>query len=369
MKRWLIRIGVGLLALALLAGLLALGARLYPTGIPAGPGGQQATADTFACPAPCDRFTIAFVGDTMIGDSARKKIKKHGYGIVLDQVTSQLRADYTIGNAEAPFTRIKQKWDPDQYWSYRVRPRVARVLADVGFDAFSLANNHAWDRGPEGAAESRRFVEASGMALFGVGVDRDQAERPLIIDTPHGKVGIVGVESTHHGGAEAKPDAPGTARLRRGTLRRAHAAATEAGARWVVAYPHWGRNYAPVRFEQKWWAHRLVDAGFDLVIGHGPHVQQPVARIDGVPVLYSLGNWVFNTPGRFQKLDYPPWGLVARAYLGPDGFEGIELSCLFVDNRVTGFRPRPCTAAERAEAFGELGPEVEVRGELGVVTF
>lgn len=369
MKRWLKRIGLGLLALALLAGLLWLGGRLYPSGIPSGPGGQPATVDTFSCPEPCDLFTIAWVGDTLIGSSATKRIKKHGYGHVLGLVSAGVQADYTIGNAEAPFTRIKKKYDPDQYWSYRVRPKVAPVMKEVGFDALSLANNHAWDRGPQGAADTRSHLQAAGIELFGVGVDREEAERPLIIDTPHGKVGVVGIESAHLGGSEAKPDRPGTARLHRGTIRRSYAAAKEAGARWVVAYPHWGRNYAPVNFDQKWNARRLVDAGFDLVIGHGPHVQQPVGRIDGVPIVYSLGNWVFNTPGRFQKLDKPPWGLVARTWLGPDGFEGIELSCIFADNRITKFRPRPCTDAERAEAFGALGPEVQVRGELGVVSF
>ncbi len=369
MKRWLKRIGAGLLALALVAGLLWLGAQLYPSGIPRGDGGQPATADTFACPEPCDLFAIAWAGDTMVGGSARRRIKKHGYGLVIDGIKPQLQADFTIGNAEAPFTDLRKKWDPDQFWSYRVRPKVARVLAQAGFDAFSLANNHAWDRGPEGAADSRTHLDAVGIELFGVGVDRAEAERPLIVETPHGAVGVVGIESTHRGGQEAGPDRPGTARLRRGTLQRSVAAAREAGARWVVAFPHWGANYAPVNFEQKWWAHRMVDAGFDLVIGHGPHIQQPVGRIDGVPVVYSLGNWSFNTPGRFQKLDQLPFGLVAHTYLGPEGFEGIELHCHFADNRVTAFRPRPCTAEERELAFRELGPEVQVRGELGVVTF
>jgi poly-gamma-glutamate capsule biosynthesis protein CapA/YwtB (metallophosphatase superfamily) len=243
------------------------------------------------------------------------------------------------------------------------------VLAKAGFDAFSLANNHAWDRGPQGAIDTRTHLEAAGIELFGVGVDQDEAERPLIIDTPYGKVGVVGIESLHTGGEEAGPDQPGTPRLRKSTIERAHQAALDAGARWVVAYTHWGLNYRGVNIQQKWFAHRLVDAGFDLVIGHGPHIQQPVGRIDGVPVLYSLGNFVFNTPGRFQKLDQPPWGLVARTYLGPEGFEGVELSCMFMDNRITNFQVRPCTEQERAESFGGLGPEVEVRGELGVVTF
>ena len=369
MRRGLKRIGLALLALVGLAGLLQLASVVYPSGIPSGPGGQPAGEDTFDCPEPCDRFTIAWVGDTMIGSSARGHIKEHGYGYVLDGVKPLIQADYTIGNAEAPFTKLRKKHDPDQYWSYRVRPKVARVLARVGFDAFSMANNHAWDRGPQGAVDTRTHLEAVGVQLFGVGLDRDEAERPLLIETPYGKVGVVGIESRHRSGQEAKPGQPGTPRLRWTTIERTHRAARDAGARWVVAYPHWGLNYRAVNIEQKWFAHRLVSAGFDLVIGHGPHIQQPVGRIDGVPVLYSLGNFVFNTPGRFQKLDQPPWGLVARLYVGPDGPEGIELTCLFEDNRITDFQVRPCTEAERTEAFADLGPEVEVRGELGVVTF
>jgi hypothetical protein len=369
LRRWLRRIGLVLAGLAIAAVAVWAFAALYPSGVPSGPGGQPAGPDDFSCPEPCSLFTISWTGDTMIGNGAKRKIKEHGYGYVLEHVPAMIEADYAIGNAEAPFTGIRKKHDPKQYWSYRTKPRVAGELAAVGFDAFSLANNHAWDRGPKGAEDTRRHLEAAGMELFGVGVDDVQAEAPLLIPTPYGTVGVVGLESAHTRGEEAATGAPGTARIRRRTIERAHRRAKEAGADWVVAFVHWGMNYRGINIEQKWFARRFADAGYDLVVGHGPHIEQPVGRVGGMPVLYSLGNFVFNSPGRFQKLDKPPWGLVAKTYLGPDGFEGIELLCFLADNKRTDYKPRPCTEPERAEAFPPLGPEVAIRGELGVVTW
>ncbi len=341
----------------------------WPDGVAGGKGGQPVTDQDFSCPEPCDLYRIAWTGDTMIGDKARDLIKEHGYSWVFRHAPALLDADYAVGNSESPITNRRKRWDPDRMWAYRMKPIVASELQRVGLDAMGLANNHAFDRGPEGARDTRRHLDSVGMKIFGVGDDQDEAEAPLLIETPHGTVGVVAMESVRSAGQEALPEQAGTPRLRRQTIERAHRRAREAGARWVVAYVHWGRNYRPIVFEQKRVARLLVSTGYDLVVGHGPHIQQPVGRIDGVPVLYSLGNFVFNSPGRFQKLDKPPYGLVATTFLGPDGFEGIELKCLLADNLVTDYQPRPCTAQERSVSLSSLGPEVRVRGDIGVLTY
>lgn len=368
------RVALGLLAVVATVGLIvgvvwSIGF-LRPSGVPSGPGGQPADASTFVCPEPCDRYTIAFAGDTMIGDGARKRIKKKGYGYVLEHVPGLLQAaDYAIINAEAPITTLRKKNDPDRKWSYSTEPAAARALAEAGVDAFGFANNHTFDRGVQGIEDTRVHSAERGLAVFGAGLDADEAEAPLLLETPYGTVAVVGVQARHMTGEEAGPEQPGTPQLRPATLRRLHQRARDAGAAWVVAFVHWGSNYLDLRPHQKRFAGILADVGFDLVIGHGPHVIQPVGRFDGVPIVYSLGNFVFNSPGRYRQFDNPGYGMVATAFLGPAGFEGLELRCVQADNKKTKYRARPCDDAESADAYARLGAEVRVRDGLGVVTW
>ena len=117
-------------------------------------------------------------------------------------------------------------------------------------------------------------------------------------------------------------------------------------------------------------AELFAKTGYDLVVGHGPHVQQPVGMQGDTPVLYSLGNFIFSTQGRFQKLGgKDPYGLVAKTFIGPKGVERIELRCILIDNLVVKYRPRPCTEEERADSFSKLGPGVTIEGDAAVVLF
>jgi hypothetical protein len=137
----------------------------------------------------------------------------------------------------------------------------------------------------------------------------------------------------------------------------------------VVAYVHWGRNYQGVRNKQRRFAAKLARAGYDLVVGHGSHTPQAVDVVEGMPVLYSLGNFTFTSAGRFTKLGVPElgYGLVARGFLGPAGFEAIELRCIKTDNLVVGYQPQLCTAAEADMVFAPLGSELGRRGDVAVL--
>src|SRR5690606_14157316 len=122
-------------------------------------------------------------------------------------------------------------------------------------------------------------------------------------------------------------------------IDRARRAARRVGADHTVAYVHWGPNYGHVSGSQRVFARQLAEAGFDLVVGHGAHVVQPAERICGTTVFYSLGNFVFGTPGRFSR-EFPGHGLVLVSHLGPDGFGAFELRCIRTDNRDVGYRPQ-----------------------------
>ena len=302
-------------------------------------------------------FDVVWVGDVLLSSSARKDLERHGYQWAFAHLRPLLRADYVIGNAEGPITELTEKYFPEQRFSYRARPKAAPALARAGFDALSLSNNHIFDRGPDGLTDSIRLLRAAGVTPFGAGVGSD-ATSPLLIDTPHGRVGVVGIGERWSRGRTATVDESGTVPLDPAGIRNGLALARAAGARWVIAYVHWGENYQPVTERQVQQAADFARAGYDLVVGTGSHTAQPVEVVDGMPVLYSLGNFTFGTKGRFHE-GAPGYGLVARTTFGP-GDIGVEIACIRTDNRQVRFQPRRCSGADTRTVLAGLGPSIEV---------
>ena len=302
----------------------------------------------------------------MLGANGSKELDSHPPQWPFEKVRSLISADYAIGNAEGPISSRKKRHFAKQKWHYNAPVYQADVLAEVGFRAMGLANNHLLDRGPKGVRDTFRALERVGIVAFGAGTT-PQAAAPLILETPYGKVGVVAFSVDHRGRFLSSESDIGLRPLAKTEFERGVKSAREEGAKWVVAFVHWGSNYAAVNDSQRRQARELVAAGVDLVIGHHPHVVQKVERIDGVLVFYSLGNFVFSTTGRFT-LEHQGRGLVVRSVLGPSGFDRFELRCIVTDNLAVNFQPVPCDQATSENLMRELGEQVEMRGLVGTIS-
>lgn len=343
----------GALAVILAAASLSSGQSLF---------GEQRAASS--CREPCDLHQIVWTGDILLADAMQPYLDRNGYAWPFQHLRPLLEADYVIGNAEGPITTRSEKYFSFTPWDYNAQPPAARALADAGFNALSLSNNHVLDRGPEGLEESLRHLRAAGIRPFGAGMNDEEAAAPLLVETRFGNVGVIGIGERWRAGAVAGPGQPGTVPITTETLARQHQQAKNAGARWVVAYVHWGANYSDVESDQRRFAQMFAKAGYDLVIGNHPHVAQPVEIVGGVPVLYSLGNFTFGTTGRYTA-KIPGYSLVARTFLGPEGFQAIELTCIQTDNDVVKFQARPCTEEQARTLMKRLGSQVTLKGNRG----
>jgi poly-gamma-glutamate capsule biosynthesis protein CapA/YwtB (metallophosphatase superfamily) len=107
----------------------------------------------------------------------------------------------------------------------------------------------------------------------------------------------------------------------------------------------------------------LAAAGYDLVIGLHPHVAQPVEIVDGVPVVYSLGNYVFTTPGRFTDAA-PGFGLIVTTEFRAGDRLTIRMRCIQTDNAVVSYQPRPCDPSQTRALLGSLNPKAVLRGDV-----
>jgi poly-gamma-glutamate capsule biosynthesis protein CapA/YwtB (metallophosphatase superfamily) len=311
-------------------------------------------------------FKFVFVGDVLLADAAQPSLDEYGYLWPFEHIAHLIESDYAVANGEGPITVIDQPWDPDQVWSYNAQPEAAQALADYGFDAVGFANNHIMDRGPEGISDTRDHIESNQMTFFGAGLDLAEAEIPLLIETPYGLVGVVGLGDDWGKDRTATANQAGTVSLSKTSIRRGYQLARDAGADWVVGYVHWGRNYADITIAQRRWAREFAREDYDLVVGHGAHSIQPVEIINGMPVIYSVGNFVFGTPGRFTE-DFPGFGLVVKAELQTNGFHQLTFSCIQTDNQIVNFQPRPCTPTQAQRVFSSLYDEIIIEEEIAIL--
>ena len=313
---------------------------------------------------------LTFAGDTMLGDGADRLIATAGYDAPLAGVRAMLTSgDVTIVNAEAPITTAATPANPGAKYSYAGGLAGAPALGRAGVDVLGLGNNHAMDRGAAGLAETQRTAAASGLSTFGAGRNRAEAMRPLILASPQDTVAVVAFGENFGPVHRSTPTTPGMVPFSPDLIERGVITGKRAGASKVVAFVHWGDNYADINPQQRYWAGLLVDAGYDAVIGHGPHVLQPIEIVRGTPVAYSLGNLAFGTPGRFAGHGKVGVGAVAHLRWDANGRGTLQLDCVQTDNLLNGYVARACPAASLEAAHRILGPGVSWMQNRASVSF
>jgi poly-gamma-glutamate synthesis protein (capsule biosynthesis protein) len=238
---------------------------------------------------------IIAVGDVMPARWVERRLRAHGYGYAFASTTEILRAgQVTFANLESPLA----PGDPVEAFQmvFRGDPEFAGALADAGIDVVSLANNHGGDQGPEGVSSTLASLETVGVRAVGAGGDGAAARAPAVIETPTGSVAFLAYVDGRwipdsYVAAEGRA---GLAVLSPETVAEDVAAVREL-ADFVVVSMHAGTEYEPGPDEtQRAAARAAASAGADLVIGHHPHVLQPVERIGTTTVAWSLGNFVFD---------------------------------------------------------------------------
>ena len=237
--------------------------------------------------------SIAFVGDVMLDTLPGRAIRRGRdpfapFAKILDA------ADIRVGNLDCVVATTGTP-EPGKPYTFRAHPRTLGVLKRH-FDAVSLANNHSGDYGPKAFGEMLGLLEKRGIAYFGGGRDLARAHTPLIIERKGLRIALLGYNEFLPRSFEADHDKPGTAwseddqvRLDIATARTLHRADI------VIPVMHWGWEYEPLASKrQRELARVMIDAGADAVVGGHPHVTQDTGQYRGRPIIYSLGNFVFD---------------------------------------------------------------------------
>jgi len=337
--------------------------------------------------APHDGFEVTWLGDTLLGDRAEETLETYGYDWAFALLPRMDSSEVTVVNCEAPLTVRNELPDVDVFYEpgspipryvvqtsrgevtryiHRSSPAAAASLAAIGVNVATLCNNHSLDQGPQGLQDTREALGSAGIAPIGAGLSADEALQPYVADTPYGRLAVFAFGEEGGTAPDAAADSPGICALNETNVSAARVLARELDVQWMVAAVHWGNNYTGVLPVQEQWARRLAESDFNLVVGTGPHVVQRIDIIGRTPVLYSLGNFVFQTGGRFTE-SMPGYGLVATTVLGPKGFREIRLMPIQTDNDVVEYQPRPCDPAVARQVLEAVWPSIRVEDGIGVL--
>jgi poly-gamma-glutamate capsule biosynthesis protein CapA/YwtB (metallophosphatase superfamily) len=235
---------------------------------------------------------LIFAGDVMLDDGPGRTIES-GRDPLAPFAARLADADYAIANLECPIATTGKALE-NKIYTFRAHPRVLDVLKGR-FQALAVSNNHAGDYGKEAFVETLDWLEKAGIPAFGGGRDLTSAHAPLWIEKGGLKIAVLGYNEFKPRSFEAGPDWPGVAWSEDSQVVSDIRAARAAGADLVIPFMHWGweRELQPGE-RQRQLARTMIDAGADLVVGGHPHVVQGAEYYRGKPIVYSLGNFVFD---------------------------------------------------------------------------
>lgn len=255
--------------------------------------------------ADSERVTFAFAGDILLDDSYAMMDRYRNRGSdIYDTFSTELlermrSADVFMLNNEFPFSTGGTP-TPGKKFTFRANPSNIELYEQMGVDVVSLANNHAYDYGETALMDTFTTLENANIPYVGAGRNIDQAKKPLYLIANGIKIGIVSATQIER---NATPDTKEATATSAGVLRCMDPSAlleviTEAKANsdFVILYIHWGtESQEQTDWLQDQQAPIYAQAGVDLIIGDHPHCLQKLDVVSGVPVIYSLGNFWFNS--------------------------------------------------------------------------
>lgn len=372
-------------------------------------------------------ITISLAGQSMIRSDIRKTMPAE-----VPVIQGLLKGDVIFTNLESTVAQKGQTVHEGR--GFLTPPEALDALREFGFNLLSLSSNHAFDLKATGIQNTIREADTRGIIHAGTGNNVAQATAPGYLDTPKGTIALIASASgLISSGASATADRPGVNELRVQAGDKENEATEDLPgapantpnpddaqrilqsirdarrhADLVIVYQHnhvFGTHSFSTIFTEslqerlapnEWlvkWTHAEVDAGADIVVMHGAPLLHGVEIYRGRPILYDLGNFIYNVPPALTYIDEPmSWESVV-AYVE---FQGRELQSVsfrpivlnnigegqpdphseYTNNRFLDTRglPAPATGPragyilERlADASKPFGTRIEVRGDTAQI--
>lgn len=315
-----------------------------------------------------DTVTLIFGGDILFDSdyavmASSLQRENPVENAISDKVRSKMKeADICMVNNEFPYS-LRGEPLPEKAFTFRAKPEYAKFLHTIGVDLVSLANNHAYDHGEVALLDTFAALEENGIPYIGAGRNIAEASRPIYFIINDIKVGILSatqIERLDNPDTKgATENTPGVFRCLKPEKLLEQISKTKEECDFLIIYVHWGtENQTELDWLQTSQAPEYVKAGADMIIGDHPHCLQPMEYIDGVPVVYSLGNFWFSS----KTLDTA----LVQVTIDKEGLKEWKFIPCKQENCTTGLLERE-EASRLITYMNEISPKIYI-DENGVVS-
>lgn len=257
---------------------------------------------------------LSFAGDVMFSEQYLAAYDKNGVAALADStmLSYMQESDLFILNEEFPFSLRGEPMEDKQY-TFRTDPKYVKIFQELGVDLVTLANNHALDFGKDAFCDTLDALQQADIPYIGGGYNIEEASAPAVFTVNEQTFAVFGATRVSPSyDWYATNTQPGL--FQTYDPAKLNAAVSKAAETYdhVIVFVHWGieRNDIPEDY-QRTLAKGYIDAGADLIVGCHPHILQGFEYYNGVPIVYSLGNYLFGN-GSVDTL-------LLKAVFSPDG--------------------------------------------------
>ena len=265
---------------------------------------QENEADSGAEEPEEPELRFFAVGDIMLGRGVEYWIKQNGgYEIAFGKVRHLFeQGDVVFGNLESPITSSSKGLYKTGKIVLKAEPESITALTSAGFNLLSLSNNHIMDYYEKGLFDTMESLDQNGIVHAGGGRNIEEARQMAVIEKNGIRIGLLAytdmAELVFAGDPylsfAAGPEKSGVVPRKYETIKEDIQKNRDQVDLLAVSL-HWGIEESfRVTDEQVDFAHRLIDDGADIILGHHPHQFQGIELYKGKPILYSMGNILFD---------------------------------------------------------------------------
>lgn len=301
--------------------------------------------------APSSELHITAVGDIMLGRGVSQRLKSQGLDYIYPFIKTEdlfKKGDIVFGNLEQPITDRVESLDGEHKYVLKSGTEAYSGIAFAGFNLLSLANNHMMDYYDNGLFDTMKILQENGVAFAGAGKNKEEARALAVININDLKVGLLAYtdmadiyyEGDPSIGFAAGEQTPGVASRNPEWVMEDIRKAREQVDLLIVSL-HWGTEDSfSVTDEQVRFAHELIDQGADMILGHHPHRFQGIEIYKGKPIIYSLGNFIFDQND-------------------PENQESFILNFTYSKTMLTELRAIPVRTVDKIQVVPQEGPDAK----------
>lgn len=243
-------------------------------------------------------ITIIFAGDIMLSRTVNAKMEKYNdYSWPFLKIYRTLNeADLVVANLESPFLKNSSYQVLTGSFSFKANPTATLGLKLANLGLLSLANNHTLNQGKQGIIDTIEILEENEIKFVGAGLNEEEARKPAVINIKDYNFAFFGYAYPNDYSV-ATANKVGIANMDIEKMQNDINLLKNAtnSPDFIIILMHAGNEYVvEPNWQQKEFARAAIDAGADLVVGHHPHWPQTFEFYKDKPIIYSLGNFVFD---------------------------------------------------------------------------